>query len=201
MISANWPKTPTAANSLKSWRLLKNVLLLPLCLLTLFGCDEDPNKKKPIPYKGPIEEVNNVEVLYSEAAVRKVKLTTEKQITFGSEDKIFPKPITIYFYDPLGNPITTLTSDSGRFEKGKNLYKVMGHVLVVNTLKGETLKTEELYWNPSTQKVYNEKPVEIILKNGDIYQGIGMDAKQDFSNTVIRKITGILSAPTPFGVN
>ena len=178
-----------------------SILYLSLFCVGLVSCAEDSDKKKPIPYKGPIEEVNNVEVLYSEAAIRKVKLTTSKQITFGSEDKIFPKPITVYFYDPLGNPITTLTSDSGRFDKNKNLYKVIGHVLVINTVKGETLKTEELYWNPSTQKVYNEKPVEIILKNGDIYRGIGMDAKQDFSNTVIRKITGILSAPTPIGPN
>ena len=55
--------------------------------------------------------------------------------------------------------MTTLRSDSGRYDRAKDLYTVMGHVVVVNKQKQEKLQTSLLNWNPNTKKVFTDNKV------------------------------------------
>lgn len=175
-------------------------LLSPICflLLSLFfvACQEEKNNQKFIPYKGPLEEAENIEVLYSESGMLKVRMKTAKQIKAGSEDKIFPKKVFVDFFSPTGQVTTTLESDSGRYEYRTGLYKVKGNVKVINTAKQERLLTDELTWNPQTQKVYTDK--RVVVENqitGERLNGLGLDANQDFTQYSIRKPTGFFNAP------
>ena len=167
-------------------------------LLWVFGaCEENPDAKKFIAYKGPLEEAENVQVLFSENAILKVKVNTAKQIKQPNEDKVFPKPVFIEFFDPAGlSVITTLRADSGRQNNQTGVYRVMGNVRVVNTLKQQRLFTDELTWNPLTQKVFTERKVVVeSMQSGERMNGTGLDANQDFSNYSIRKPTGFFNAP------
>ena len=160
----------------------------------LSACDEPKQTKKVAPYSGPIEEINDVKLLYSEAAKLKVRLTTPKQFRYVNDDRKYPKPVNIVFYNPTGEEVTTIRSDSGRYDKGKDLYVVMGNVVVVNKQKQEKLLTPELYWKPQTKKVYTDKRVTILSQlTGEKLYGIGLDANQDFSQYSIRKPTGVFN--------
>lgn len=167
-----------------------------LILVTLLSCEEDKNAKLFIPYKGPLEEAEAIEVLYSEAAQLKVRVTTSKQIKLPSEDKIFPKPVMVEFYGPNGQVLTTLRSDSARYDFKSGFYKVKGNVKVVNTQKQERLMSDELTWDPNTQKIYTDKAVTIeSLSSGERINGLGLDANQDFTQYSVRKPTGFFNAP------
>ncbi|WP_461112942.1 LPS export ABC transporter periplasmic protein LptC [Spirosoma jeollabukense] len=158
------------------------------------ACEEPKQTKKVIPYSGPIEEINDVKLLYSEAAKLKVRLTTPKQFRYINDDRKYPKPVNIVFYSPTGEEVTTLRSDSGRYDKAKDLYVVMGHVVVINKQKQEKLLTPELYWKPQTKKVYTDKRVTILSQlTGEKLYGIGLDANQDFSQYSIRKPSGVFN--------
>ena len=160
----------------------------------LTACEEPKKVKKTEPFNGPIEEINDVKLLYSEAALLKVKLTTAKQYRYLNDDRKYPKPVNISFFSPLGEEITTINSDSGRYDKAKDLYTVMGHVVVVNKQKQERLLTPELNWNPVTKKVFTEKRVTIISQlTGEKLYGVGLDANQDFTQYSIRKPTGVFN--------
>jgi LPS export ABC transporter protein LptC len=173
--------------------LYSSVIILYSSFL-LLACGEPKQAKKVEPYKGPIEEINDVRLLYSEAAMLKVKLTTAKQYRYVNDNRTYPKPVNIVFYGPKGEEVTTLQSDSGRYDKAKDLYTVMGHVVVVNKQKQEKLLTPELNWNPITKKVYTDKRVEIISQlSGEKLYGLGLDANQDFSQYSIRKPTGVFN--------
>src|SRR6185312_4321420 len=51
--------------------------------------------------------------------------------------------------------------------------------------------TDELWWDPNTQKFYTSKPVHIHKKDGTIIDGQnGMEAPQNFSSYVIYKGSG-----------
>ncbi|WP_425290983.1 LPS export ABC transporter periplasmic protein LptC [Spirosoma linguale] len=176
----------------------ENRLFIPgiiLCLsCMLFACEEAKKTKKVNPYSGPIEEINDVRLLYSEAAKLKVKLTTAKQFRYSNDDRRYPKPVNIVFYNPTGEEVTTIRSDSGRYDKAKDVYVVMGNVVVVNKQKQEKLLTPELNWKPQTKKVYTEKRVTILSQlTGEKLYGIGLDANQDFSQYAIRKPTGVFN--------
>lgn len=160
----------------------------------LLACEEPKQTKKVVPYSGPIEEINDVKLLYSEAAKLKVRLTTPKQFRYINDDRKYPKPVNIVFYSPTGEEVTTIRSDSGRYDKGKDLYVVMGHVVVINKQKQEKLLTPELYWKPQTKKVYTDKRVTILSQlTGEKLYGIGLDANQDFSQYSIRKPSGVFN--------
>ena len=200
----------TFLGTVLSWTLFqpaqrKNRVLPSLYFVALFclatACDKDENAKKFIPYKGALEEAENVQVLFSENAILKVKVNTAKQIKQPNEDKVFPKPVFIDFYDPTGkNVITTLRSDSGRLDNQTGIYRVMGNVKVVKNLTQERLTSDELTWNPATQKVYTDKKVKVeSIASGELIRGDGLDAAQDFSKYSIRKPTGFFNAPA--GVN
>ncbi len=159
-----------------------------------FACGEPKQNKKVVPYSGPIEEINDVKLLYSEGAVVKVKLTTAKQLRYENENRRYPKPVHILFYNPAGQEITTIDSDSGRYDKAKDVYVVMGHVVVVNKQKQEKLLTPELTWNPVTKKVYTDRDVSILSQlTGEKLYGTGLDANQDFSKYAIRKVNGVFN--------
>ena len=163
-------------------------------VVALSACEEEKNTKKPEVYKGPIEEINNVQMLYSESAVMKVKMNTARQLRYLNDDRKYPNEVTILFYGPSAEVITTLRADSGRYNKGKDLYTLLGNVVVIKKQTQETLYTDELNWNPNTKKVYTEKPVRTLSKlTGERLNGIGLDADQDFSWYSIRKPTGVFN--------
>jgi LPS export ABC transporter protein LptC len=164
------------------------------CLLALAGCEEPKSNKQVPAYTGPIEEINDVRLLYSEQALLKVKLTTPKQLRYANDDRKYPKPVSIIFYGPAGEEVTTLRSDSGRYDKAKNLYTVTGNVVVINKQKQEKLLTPELNWNPVTKKVYTDKRVVVLSQmTGEKLYGLGLDANQDFTQYSIRKPTGVFN--------
>nr|WP_155297394.1 LPS export ABC transporter periplasmic protein LptC [Spirosoma aerolatum] len=169
-------------------------LFLVYCTFFLIACGDPKQAKKVEPYSGPIEEINDVKLLYSEAAMLKVKLTTAKQLRYVNDNRRYPKPIQIVFYGPSGDEVTTVRSDSGRYDKAKDIYVVIGHVEVLNKQKQEKLLTPELTWNPITKKVYTDKPVTILSQlTGEKLYGIGLDANQDFTKYAIRKVTGVFN--------
>lgn len=182
----------------KSFSVIRSALLIvhfPLCIIYLLtACSEPQKNKKVEPFNGPIEEIKDVKMLYSEAAMLKVKMTTARQLRYLNDDRKYPQTINISFYGPLGDEVTTLRSDSGRYDKTHNIYTVMGNVVVINKQKQERLLTPELTWNPITKKVYTDKRVTVLSQlTGEKLYGIGLDANQDFSQYSIRKPTGIFN--------
>ncbi len=157
------------------------------------GCSEE-EKKGFERYYGPVEEVYDVGVRYSEGGKVTVEMKTPRQLRYENDNKVFPDSVTITFYDDSGIPITTVRSDSGRFENARNIYTVIGNVVVVNTIKQEYLYTSILNWNPVTQKVYNDTTNRIVRKKmSDVLNGTGLDARQDFSEMALRRVSGIFS--------
>lgn len=166
-------------------------------LAGLMACEETRKPRKVVaPYNGPIEEIANVKMLYSEAALLKVKMTTASQLRYVNEDRKYPKTVNIEFYGPAGDVVTTLRSDSGRYSKTKDVYTLMGHVVVLKKLTREKLLSQELNWNPNTKKVYTEQRVTVLnLLTGEKLYGFGMTAEQDFSKTSFRRVSGEFGSP------
>lgn len=163
---------------------------LLLCLLSMFclsACQERQESKK-VQYKGPKSELDGINMVYSDSARAVVRMVTDKQMTLFNEDRVYPKEVKLFFYDKLGNTTTQIRGDSARFDRVKNYYKLMGHVVINNPIKKETLRTSEFIWLPDQKKIYTEKPVQIRTQS-EVFYGIGMDAAQDFSSYSLRQVT------------
>lgn len=164
-------------------------------IILLTACEEPKSTKKAQGYQGPIEEINDVKMLYSEGGALRVRMTTARQFRYQNDDRKYPEAVNILFFGPNGEEVTTLRSDSGRYNKAKDLYTVMGNVVVINKQKQEKLTTDELNWNPQTKKVYTARPVYVESKlSGERLKAEGLDSNQDFTQYSLRgRVTGVFN--------
>ncbi len=164
---------------------IKTILFLSTLV---FACGK-AEVKEIQEYKGPLREVENMELFYSESSMVKVKMRAPMVYEFLSGDREFPKSIHIQFYDALGNLESTLDANHAYFFKEENKWRARGDVVVKNVLKKEQLNTEELFWLPTEHKIFTEKFVT-IRQQGDVIYGEGMEANEDLSDFEITRVTG-----------
>lgn len=176
--------------------------LSPFCILAvgmfLFIACEVKKDKIGAVYNGPLEVINDLVVKYSEQGKMKVYVKTPKSLTYQNETRVFPDSVNISFFDSLGTVVTTLRSDSGRYDRNADVYIVKGHVRVVKLETHQILTTTELSWSPGTRKVFTDKALSITnTQTMEVSNAIGMDAEQDFSRIKLRKATGVYKFTQP----
>lgn len=153
---------------------------------------KDKIPEKEVNYTGPTLEVENIELSYGDSARVVVKMKTALELDLQNQDKVYPKEVRLFFYDPEGKESTTIRSDSGRYFKSQNHYKLMGNVLIVDKLKNQNLTTTELIWSPDKKIIYTHKPVDLNTPT-QILHGMGMTANQDFTQYSLGNSSGILN--------
>lgn len=155
----------------------------------LTSCEEKKKVEVANKYNGPLMATENLNVMYSDSGRTTVRLTTARQLKFENEDEVYPKAVYVTFFDKNGVEYSSLRGDSGRYEKSKGLYKVMGNVFFFNRLQQQSLSTDLLNWNPIQKKVYTDKKFTIKTPREELH-GVGMDADQDFTHYTMRKTKG-----------
>jgi LPS export ABC transporter protein LptC len=166
--------------------MLSRIVLL--IFIFSIGCK---TKETPVPieYEGPLSEGKDVVVLYTENDRIKVKMVAQTTQEFKNGDREFPDGLYLEFYDEKGILTSTLKANNAFYFKEKDLWRGRGNVEVVNIEKKQQLNTEELFWKRDDKKIYTEKFVTIKLASEVIY-GTGLDAAQDLSTYVIKKVEG-----------
>jgi LPS export ABC transporter protein LptC len=84
-----------------------------------------------------------------------------------------------------------LDAHYARYREYESKVFLKDSVVVINIFKGDTLRTNELWWDQNTEEFYTDKPVRIYQPDKTIF-GTGLRAAQDFSKYDIYHITGIV---------
>ena len=176
-------------------------LLIPILLLAFSSCENDiavVNTVTSISEKNlPIQSDRNVEIMYSDSARVRAKLTSPKLDRYAGIKPYMelPKGMEIVFYDEHHKEQTKLTADYGiGFDSGNGMehMEAKRNVVVINQ-KGDTLNTEHLIWNAITRKIFTDEFVKIKTKEETIW-GDGLVANQDFSDYEIKNVKGQIIA-------
>jgi LPS export ABC transporter protein LptC len=172
--------------------------LVLLAGLALVAC-EDKKATGPLQtYTGPLMETANVRTLFSDSAKLKLKLTAPLEQQFENGDVVYPKGMTVTFYQGDGKTIVnTLTAKYGKVDKLKSLYIMRGAVKVVNVPQQQRMNTEELFFDKGKQQIYTTPtmPVEVITPYERL-EGKGLTANQDFSRYRLLTPTGSFAPPS-----
>ncbi|MCU0355431.1 MAG: LPS export ABC transporter periplasmic protein LptC [Cytophagales bacterium] len=168
-------------------------ILFSLSLFTT-ACDEEQTASKPVFYKGPLREVDGMEMILTDSARLNIRLTAPRLLEFQNGDQHFTKGVFIEFYNKQGVKTTTLRANRGVRYRASNVHMALGDVVVTNLEKQQTLRTEKLNWNPDTKKLYTDQFVTITTPD-ELIKGTGLEAAQDMSSYNIRKISGIVALP------
>jgi LPS export ABC transporter protein LptC len=178
--------------------MVKKGLLFSAILIILFSaCNTEKSAFENLkPYEGPMVQMTNVNTLFSDSAKVKAQLIAPTRNEFKNGDSEFPDGIVLFFFDTKGDTNSSLKANYAKLVKATGIYSATGNVIIENQKEGKTMNTEELNWNPNTQKVYTEKFVRIKTQT-EILTGNGLDASQDFSSYKIRNPEGVFSVNQP----
>jgi LPS export ABC transporter protein LptC len=147
------------------------------------------NKGAPIIYDGPLTEAQNVDLLYTEKDMIKLKMKAKKVNSLQNGDEEFPEGIYLEFFNEQGKMTSTLRANQAYHFKMEDKWRGRGKVEVKNLEKKQQLNTEELFWIPSKKKIFTDKFVTIKLETEVLY-GTGLDAVEDLSSYTITKPEG-----------
>ncbi len=163
--------------------------------LLFSSCENDIEKVNLITQKEklPLESASNAEIVYSDSARVKVKMTAPQLDRYSGDDPYIelPKGMLLWFFDDSMKVKTKLSADYAIRHENKKIMEARKHVVVVNE-RGEKLETEHLTWDEKEQKIRTKDFVKITTAT-DVLMGDGLESNQDFTEYKILKPSGTFS--------
>lgn len=175
---------------------LKNFILCSTILLFFTtACENDIATVNLITSKTelPIESGSEVEIIYSDSAKIKMKLTSPVIDRYTGKNPYieFPKGVIVEFYDKDMNVKSRLTSKYAIRRENEKTMEAKQDVVVVNE-KGEMLNTEHLIWDEQKDLISTEEFVKITTRD-EILFGNGLESNQEFTKYKIKNIKGTIN--------
>jgi len=140
---------------------------------------------------------DNASIFYTDSAKTKFHLTAARIENYeGTEPYVlFPKGIRIDFYDDSDNINGHLEANYAIRHLNTKLMEGDNNVHIVNR-KGETLNTEQLFWDENKHKIYTNKFVTIKTAREILY-GNGLISNEDFTQYKITDLRGTIQVDNP----
>lgn len=161
------------------------------CLFVL-GCENDERSIKAWSDKVQmVEEVTNVNTLFSQNGNMKAKLKAPKMLRYLGDTVYveFPKTVHVDFFDSAGKKESWLDAQYGKYIETAGKVLLRDSVQLIN-IQGDTLRTPELWWDQTERIFYTDSVIRIITKDKKIRGGKGLRAGQDLSSYTIKQPTG-----------
>lgn len=164
----------------------------------LVACENDlAQVKKLTEKKTAVEEAKNIETYMSQDARIKAKLTAPYMLRYLADSPYleFPRTLHVDFYNDTMAMESQVDALYGKYREWEKKVYLRDSVVVMNKLKGDTLRTDELWWNQQTERFYTDKPVRIYTKDKVFFGANGMEAAQNFDWWILNQGSGRLSVP------
>ncbi len=167
------------------------LIFIPV-IFFISSCENDIQKVNMLTSRSqaPIQEVKDIEIIYSDSAMVQTKVNAPVLNRYESDNPYieFTKGLKADFYDDQMVIKSRLTADYGiRYERQQKM-EAKKNVVVVNE-KGEQLNTEHLIWDEKNAKLYSDDFVTITTAN-EVLTGNGFVSNQDFTQWKIYKLKG-----------
>ena len=168
-----------------------------LSSMLFFSCSNDyKDIIDQIDYENyPSQSAENIEIVRSDSGKIILKIFapildryTENKDRDSYDE--FPKGIKVYTYVNYPEISSSIICNYARHDVRTNKWEARDNVIAVNE-DGDTLKTEQMFWDNQKGNIYSDKHVNIRTENEIIY-GTGFTAKQDFSGWKINKVKGTI---------
>ncbi|MFL5741858.1 MAG: LPS export ABC transporter periplasmic protein LptC [Flavisolibacter sp.] len=170
--------------------LLKGAAFLLGCFF-FSACENDPKTiAEWTNNKVMVEEAKDIQTYLSSGSRIRAKLWAPYMLRYQTDTVYveFPRSLHVDFFDSTGNVQSHLDSRYGKYFENLNRVYLRDSVVIFNK-EGDTLRSPDLWWDQTSQKFYTDKKVK-IRKSGNLIYGVGLDARQDLSDIVIKKVTG-----------
>lgn len=171
-----------------------HLLLVTGVITVLLGaCENDMKVIEDLQRKKlSVDEVYKVESYLSQAGVVKAKLTAPYMLRYyDSVPRVeFPRTLHVDFYNDSLQIESYLDAKSGYYYEQQSRVILQDSVVVIR-INGDTLKTNELFWEQNLHKLFSNSDVEIRQKTKTIF-GKGFESDEQLRNFKIDSVKGVL---------
>jgi len=141
-----------------------------------------------------VEIAKDVEILYSDSAVVKVRIispTLKRYTEQGEAFDEFPDGLLVEFMDDNQNVKSWLKADYALKKENEKKIFIKDNVELYNNRKDKLL-TDELIWDEANEEIYTYKYVKIFQPSkGDTSLGNRFRADQEFTQFVISNYSAV----------
>jgi len=175
---------------------VKTFFQIAFLLFVFASCNDEIEKVRIVTEKNtmPIETGQNVQINFTDSGVTKARMFAPLLERYSNEEKNYTemrKGITAYFFNKNRKIDSYLKAKYAiRYDREKRMVAKNDVVLVNN--KGDTLNTELLNWDESTQRISSDQFVRITTPE-QIIMGEGFESNTEFTRYRIFKIKGTIS--------
>jgi LPS export ABC transporter protein LptC len=158
----------------------------------MISCVNDPAKVNKLAPKNalPVQTAHDVDLLYSDSARLKMRLTAPQVDEYAGNKPytVMPKGVHVQFFNDSGKTDSYLTAKYAVRRESEHTMEASGNVELLNT-EGKKLNTERLYWDGSRRRIYTDAFVTITTAD-QVIMGTGLEADDMLENYTIKNITG-----------
>lgn len=158
------------------------------------GCENDEAEIDELTKKVVmVDEAKIIESFLSQDGVMKAKLTAPVMLRVEADTIYveFPNSLHVDFYNDSTKIETWLDSKYGKYYENQDKVYLRDSVVVIS-IKGDTLKCPDLWWDQNARLFYCDKYAEYHAKGKDIFGGKGLEATQDMKTVIFKEPTGVV---------
>lgn len=173
----------------------RNILFLFVLILTVWGCKEDVKDyvhNPSSPEATPTVISRDVTTLISDSGITQYRITAKLWNIFEEAKRPywnFPRGLFLEKFDSTFKVEASIKCDSATYFKNDQLWRLDGHVTILNTNK-EVILTQQLFWDQRKQKVYSDSFIH-IEKSDRIIEGYGFVSNERMTVYQLQKPSGI----------
>ena len=154
------------------------------CLCMTFACEnpdtvlEDLYKKKVA-----VEEAKNIVSYLSQGGIVKAKLTSPYMLRYQTDSPYieFPRTLHVDFYNDSAIIESTVDARYAKYIEFDRKVLLRDSVVVLSLQNGDTLRTQELWWDQNKQEFYTDKPAHVHQRDKVIPALKGLRASQNLT--------------------
>jgi len=171
-----------------------SAFIVVVCLISIFiiSCENDVKQIDDFTKKVTIQEEGiNIESYLSQQGKMKAKLKAPLMIRVTTDTTYveFPHTLHVDFYNDSTQIETRLDSKYGKYFETQNKVYLRDSVVVIS-VKGDTLKSPDLWWDQNTKLFYTDKYAIYHGVGKNIYGHKGLVATQDLTSIIFNQPTG-----------
>lgn len=172
--------------------------LLMGCFFVFTSCENDEKEvDKFFKKQVAVEVAKNIESYLSQSGIVKAKLTSPYMLRVQADSPYmeFPKTMHVDFYNDSTVIESTVDSRYAKYVEFDRKVLLRDSVLVISIKNGDTLRTQELWWDQDKKEFYTDKPAHVYQRDKIIFAQNGLRAAQDLTSYTFYKSSGPMLVP------
>lgn len=178
---------------------IATTLFAVVVMLLFCNCSHQKKQATELTPRDSLSSMTTMEVntLISDSGITRYRIEAKEWRVYDRKKPphwTFEKGLHLEKFDSLFNIEASIDADTAYYYTKKRLWHLIGNIYVINQKK-EEFRTQELFWNENTRKIYSDKYIQIDQIDQTI-TGRGFESNQNLTKYSIKNSGGKFSFNT-----